>query len=279
MTTSRSDLVGLSPLGLGALGELIGFGAFAMVHNASENTEHVIRLLRYGAKVALDRESSVLRALQGQRTEPVLGISQLVASKELSFAIGGINVQLPALTLAPRGISVEMHLAQYDGDGKKECLLEIGRDLVSALRFVHEQGYSHNDVSPKNILFDQTKGNAFLIDFGSASSHLDKIKGFHGTPRYAHRAIFRMYPGRKWSPKPEYDNSSLAFSMAVLPNQGKYLWKSFQPCNISGKENEERKKELNSWSAKRSSIAWCRLKQIGFTSDWESWCSDIGDCN
>ena len=275
MTTSRSVLVGPSPSHLNSdvLGYLIGFGSFATVHQAKGKENHVMKLSQYGAKATLERESSVLRALQGPQTAPAVGIPRLVDFKKLSFSIGGIGVQLPALILAPRGISVEMHLAQNDGNGKDK-LLAIGKDLMSALGFIHGKGYHHNDVSPKNILFDPIKGKAFLIDFGLASSHSRKIKGFRGTPRYVHRAIFPSYPSREWKPMPVYDKSSLALSMAVLSNQGKDLWKSFQPFDIADPRNAGRKEDFYSWADKRSRSAWSCLEKNGFTSDWESFCSD-----
>jgi serine/threonine protein kinase len=42
------------------------------------------------------------------------------------------------------------------------------KKMLSAVEFIHEAGILHRDISPDNILIDQT-GNPVLIDFGAAS--------------------------------------------------------------------------------------------------------------
>jgi Protein kinase domain len=274
MTSSRNDLVGPScPIAAKGLGGRLGFGAFATVHIATENPEHVIKVSRYGATATLLREASVLSELQEDGLN--LGLSQLIARKKQAVTIGGINIELPALILAPRGISAEMRLAKCDENGVQEALLKIGEEIARALEFVHGRLYNHNDVSPKNIMHDGKK--AFLIDFGLASSYHDKVKGFKGTPRYTHGAVFRKYPGIEWKPKPEYDMSSLAFSLAALSQPGKrHLWKSFQPFDISKQpHNVERKKDLLAWVQERSKVSWEHLENLGFEkSVWNPRCFD-----
>jgi len=100
MTSSRKARVGSSPFVPGALGELIGFGAFATVDRATDNDNRAIKVSRYGAKATLDREAKVLKALQEQMS-PV-GIASFIDYKKLSVTIGCVDVQLPALILAPR---------------------------------------------------------------------------------------------------------------------------------------------------------------------------------
>jgi serine/threonine protein kinase len=157
-------------------------------------------------------------------------------------------------------------------------LREIGKKIADALDFVHERGYNHNDVSPKNILFDELKREAFLIDFGLASSDTETIKGFRGTPRYTDQAVFRKYPSKQWTSKPKYDKSSLAFSMATLSQRGKkHLWKSFQPFDLSDSRNSGRLEDWEAWVKKRSNVAWTRLAKFGFEEDvWKPFCSDGG---
>jgi len=201
----------------------------------------------------------VLKNLRSQ----LAGIVQLVNYKKLSVEIGGIDVPMPALILTPCGVSVELHLASQPNKDKNEAVLKIGKELVAALDFIHGRGYNHNDVSPKNIMFDRSRGKVFLIDFGLASLHSKTIKGICGTPRYAHRDVFGKYPSKQWQAKPLYDKSSLAYSMADLSRNGQHLWKSFQPFDFAADKNAERKVDFNSWAEKRSSTAWSSLQWLG----------------
>ena len=45
------------------------------------------------------------------------------------------------------------------------------KKMLSAVDFIHQSGLLHRDISPDNILIDQT-GNPVLIDFGAASEHV-----------------------------------------------------------------------------------------------------------
>jgi Protein kinase domain len=269
MTASRSALVGRSPLpASGELGEMVGYGGFSTVHHSTKNDTYVIKLSRSGFENDLLQEAAVLTALMQQKEDKsVVGISQLVRSTEMPVTIGGIEIRLSALILEPRGISAEMHLAR--SNDKEEALRAIGKDSVAALDFIHSRGYTHNDVSPKNILFNELRQQAFLIDFGLATLNCsDTIRGFCGTDRYAHPAVLLKYERKeKWKAEPIYDKSSLAFSFADLSSNGKHLWDSLQP----GRSPIE---YVNSWAEKRASISWNCLQQAGFSNhhDWESWC-------
>lgn len=102
-----------------------------------------------------------------------------------------------------------------DEDEQKRTLVGIGSKLVDALKFIHGRGYCHNDISPKNILFNEAKEQPFLVDFALASEQEDKIKGFRGTACFAHRSIFAKYPSVAWNSKSLYDYTSLALRMAA----------------------------------------------------------------
>src|SRR5262249_5294396 len=49
-------------------------------------------------------------------------------------------------------------------------VVELGRQLTSALIEVHKSGLVHRDVKPKNIVFDSVTGRMRLVDFGFAAS-------------------------------------------------------------------------------------------------------------
>jgi serine/threonine protein kinase len=145
MTSTRKDIVGPSRFISDELGDLIGFGSFAAVYSHKNDTSLVIKLSRYGAKAGLEREAAVLKHL----LEPSApGIARFVDFKSLEINIGGVDVLLPALTTGPRGVSIQMHLAAITIlDKKKKELLSIGEELSCALKFIHEKGIYHNDIS------------------------------------------------------------------------------------------------------------------------------------
>ena len=64
---------------------------------------------------------------------------------------------------------------------------EIGGQLISGLKYLHDCKIIHQDLKPQNILFSGDYEKVKLIDLG-VSNHLDKTKATrkagHGTPRY-----------------------------------------------------------------------------------------------
>ena len=219
---------------------MIGFGSYAAVYNHKSNADHVIKISRYGAKSNLDQEKETLKALQDDSSK--IGIARFIEDEDVKVIIGGVEAKMPVLITVPRGRSLEMHIATVEGiscEYRNKELRAIGDRLSEAFDYVHENGFLHNDVSPQNIMVDK-KGQAFLIDFGLASKENEKIKGFRGTASYAHRAIFRKYPSTEWVSKPEFDKTSLAFSMAAMSTDGmQELWKSFQPLSFTSDWHDE----------------------------------------
>jgi len=225
MTTSRKDLVGPIPLQSGGLGGMIGFGSFAAVYKHKQVAAHVIKLLRrFGSKVALEKEAAVLKALQHDASGSGNGgtcadcVPRVVSFRNFRVELGGVDVALPALVTEPRGVGIELMLARLDNNQRRKRLVSIGENLALSRKCVHEKGYLHNHVSPKNMMYNEYKEKAFLIDFGLASKVNETLSGFRGTPLYAHHSIFTHYPNKTWCPKSGYGFTSLAFSMAILSN-------------------------------------------------------------
>jgi hypothetical protein len=273
MNSTRKDLVGPALFVSDVLGDMIGFGTFASVYK-HKKTDHVIKLSRYGGEAALARETATLQALlKKMPTDSNIGIARFIGNDKVDINIGGVDVQLPALVMKPRGVSLEMHLANMtEGKEKDNALIKFGDQLSAALEFIHANGYYHNDVSPKNIMFGRTgtTEGAFLIDFGLASEVGKFIKGFRGTASYAHREIFQKYPYVSWQPKSKFDRTSLAFSMAALSNGGKRLWNSYQPAKL----DDERREAIKLWTGKRTTAAIGRLQTVGFLEEWMKSCED-----
>lgn len=47
--------------------------------------------------------------------------------------------------------------------------------MLYALEEIHNAGYIHRDVKGHNFVFDKQKRRIFIIDFGLAKKHLDKM--------------------------------------------------------------------------------------------------------
>ena len=60
-------------------------------------------------------------------------------------------------------------------------ILRVAMMVVQALKFIHEKGYTHNDVKAQNLLVGlekDSKDEVFLVDFGLACKYRDAF-GFH----------------------------------------------------------------------------------------------------
>ena len=62
----------------------------------------------------------------------------------------------------------------------------LWRQVVSAIYYCHQRNVTHRDIKLENILLDETKTVAKLIDFGFSTCipHERKVKIFCGTPSY-----------------------------------------------------------------------------------------------
>ncbi len=107
---------------------------------------------RLGERLA--REARALAELEGGRTPRLLGQGELDsrAYLEMSF-IAGVDVATAAQESRER----------RDRAG----LLALMRGVVEAYRRLHEAGWLHGDVHPRNVLVDGA-GEVWLIDFGLA---------------------------------------------------------------------------------------------------------------
>jgi hypothetical protein len=107
--------------------------------------------------------------------------------------------------MAPRGVSLEMHLAN-----KTEMKASLHWLVLVK---------SPRPCPPEWILSQRCFSKEHHV-----RQRRRKGKVFRGTASYAHREIFQKYPSASWYSVQVYDKTSLAFSMAVLSTGGKGLW-------------------------------------------------------
>jgi serine/threonine-protein kinase len=70
------------------------------------------------------------------------------------------------MELLPANSSLSAVLAR--GGLSRDRILEIAREIASALAYVHSLGIVHRDIKPDNVCIDTASGRAKLIDFGIA---------------------------------------------------------------------------------------------------------------
>jgi serine/threonine protein kinase len=126
--------------------------------------------------------------------------------------------------------------------------------LQDALNYIHDEGFCHNDVSPKNIIVQQNgmEIRAFLVDFGCAKACDTELVGFVGTPLYAHRKIFTFYPTDPWRAQKAYDNFALGLSLSALVLKSGANWNMGRFPRSLGPQN---RKDLNELARTRRSKA------------------------
>lgn len=70
------------------------------------------------------------------------------------------------------GCSLSAYCEKRGRKIREEEALDIVRQIADALKTMHNAQYNHADVKPKNILIDEVKRRAVLIDFGTAHKYL-----------------------------------------------------------------------------------------------------------
>ncbi|KAG1884270.1 kinase-like domain-containing protein [Suillus subluteus] len=106
---------------------------------------------------------------------------------------------LPAL------VSTWMHNGALDGYLKRTSLtmeqkLKLLKQVVDGLRYLHEQGVIHGDLTSTNVVIDRD-GNAFLADFGLSMIVAESDRSFYNS--YSNGAFRWLAPELTSSPDPE----------------------------------------------------------------------------
>ena len=283
MTMERKDLMGHSAQFELEEKEvdlhLLAWGSFSLIYKCQAQDQEepcVKKISRYAFKKVLDNEKQVLQDLRNMSN-----VVSLQDSDDVKIKIGTVFEEVPSLTLTPLGLKIELYLLNLKKKENGSCCLskkikEMGAKLRTALASIHEKGYVHNDISPKNIIVH--KDEPYLIDFGIASKTDKQIKGFRGTPHFMAKTIFMKYPWTEWTPKSDFDFCAFALSMAWLSGQiikGNKTWNSFQPCKVGGQEYKDNEESLNDWANSRYETAKANFDSLG--DDFAEWINDMNN--
>lgn len=70
---------------------------------------------------------------------------------------------------------------QQQGTFSEAKIIQLLKDLLPVLQFIHEQGVIHRDIKPENIMRRHKDGQLMLIDFGVSKQATGTIIGKVGT--------------------------------------------------------------------------------------------------
>lgn len=70
---------------------------------------------------------------------------------------------------------------QQQGTFSEAKIIQLLKDLLPVLQFIHEQGVIHRDIKPENIMRRHKDGQLMLIDFGVSKQTIGTIIGKVGT--------------------------------------------------------------------------------------------------
>lgn len=145
-------------------GLIIGKGAFGAVYRLNKQ-EWCVKVQPSNFKAVLDRECSILSQLSKVR-----GVPRFISkTAEPDGACGMVMTLLgPSVEQMTREACAGSHLSL-------PTVLKIGIQIVDILAHIHEQGITHNDIKPSNMvmgnpLYEETMHHVHLIDFGIATT-------------------------------------------------------------------------------------------------------------
>ena len=210
------------------LGALLGRGTFGVVIKAEKGGR------KYALKIALSRhkhiqnEKLILNELGQNRKSGSLNEFLPILEKELelNLELGSYKKQVAALLLSPRGNPFLYHLSQVEASQLLEYATLVRNNVTEALNHVHQRGYLHNDISPKNMIVvspqeEDQQIKICLVDFGGASKidHGSKSKYQIGTTAFMHKERLDMTLYKKsggWEHKESHDFFGLYLSCAAI---------------------------------------------------------------
>ncbi|TNV84613.1 hypothetical protein FGO68_gene17187 [Halteria grandinella] len=139
--------------------------------------------------------------------------------------------------------SIPEYLEKYPG---KLNLIEIAKQMVDAIKEMHDLGFLHQDIKPDNFRIHEEKVK--LLDFGLVNEykpngvHKDKGRyGFQGTPMFG---SINSLDGFTLSRRDDLE--CIGYTIMFLQNEGRIPWKDFNnPREILSSKRNFLNKELN----------------------------------
>ena len=130
------------------------------------------------AQQLFEREADVLAQIGNQNEQ----IPDLFAYFEITVKSWQSEQQEQFFYLVQEyidGQNLEEQLAQR-GKFTEEEALQVLREILKVLKFVHNEGIIHRDIKPSNIMRDRV-GKLYLLDFGAVKLVTNALSGFAGS--------------------------------------------------------------------------------------------------
>eukprot|EP01137_Pigoraptor_chileana_P022458 Opistho-2@6983 len=171
----------LTMLGNYRLDYTLGKGSFAKVKAATHvvtGTKVAIKIMdkerldKQGQLASFRREASMLRRLNHAN---IVRLYEIIETDRFFCLVMEL---LPNRDL--------LHLIESHGHLSEPVARNLIRKIVSALDYLHQNGYVHRDLKPENLMFDRNM-EVKLVDFGLGNkfSHNGRLSTFCGSPKYA----------------------------------------------------------------------------------------------
>jgi len=140
------------------LGPVLGAGGFGVVHRATSNGQEFAVKIEPSESAGLFSEMKCVMNMGLTRAAPpnLVRVFAVQVLKEHRLRVMVMSLLGPL----PRSPDV----------------VRCGTDILKALEFMHERGYSHGDIKPGNMCV-RPGGTAVLIDFGNAARF--RVDGVH----------------------------------------------------------------------------------------------------
>ncbi len=171
---------------LGGQYTILGFlnsGGFGITYLAKDSLERTVVIKECFPNTLCRRSTSIVRARSRKHSGEFRSFVQSFIDEARSLArlvhpnIVGVHQVFEDNDTAYMAIDYingkDLHdiLDSTDQAFTPEQIVILLKKMLGAVEFIHQAGILHRDISPDNILIDQT-GNPVLIDFGAASEQV-----------------------------------------------------------------------------------------------------------